>query len=89
MSREKIYHGNSECSEAGVVTLTSGRIHLETRSVRDRAGRLVLPKGPVRWEDAPVTACVPEDRPAEYVGPVGLTDVTGEDVSTSFPPKFF
>ena len=40
-------------------------------------------------EDTPVAAYVPEDRPAEYMEPVGLAEVTGEDVSASFPPKFF
>lgn len=54
---------------------------------RDREGRLVLLKGSVHWEDTPVTACVPEDRPSEYMKPVGLTEVMGENASNSFPPK--
>ena len=54
---------------------------------RDREGHLVLLKGSVHWEDTPVTACVPEDRPSKYMKPVGLTEVMGEDASNSFPPK--
>ena len=48
---------------------------------RDREGHLVLLKGSVHWEDTPVTACVPEDRPSKYMKPVGITEVLGEDAS--------
>ena len=47
----------------------------------------MLMKGSVHWEDTPVAVCVPEDGPSECMKPEGLTEVMGEHVSNSFPPR--
>ena len=49
---KKIFHANRDQKKAGVIILTSGKIHIKTKAVKgDKEGHYIMIKGSIQKED--------------------------------------
>ena len=74
---KKIFHANRDQKKAGVIILTSGKIHIKTKAVKgDKEGHYIMIKGSIQKEDITIIN-VPNIGAPQYIRQM-LTSMKGE-----------